>query len=487
MAATDGLYLDGSATVGVRRAPRLVMRAMLCGLVALFEGGAAMAIVVGTSMVYHLLVLGTEWAGFPWLLYLIFGVTAGAVFATFSAIACGHFLHGERHPRPGPADGLYGWTAAIALTLLVAFLSGAIGDLSRVSLTSSYIVGVPAILLLRRAIQRELTRRISDGALHYERVAIVGSRANVVKFLIDNDLWRHGRRLSGILFLDEINDNDGVVSRGAVAEFAREHASQSTDYIVVVGPMNDVASVEHIITEMRRFALNVVYSPSSGKNELKILDVVPIGTNNALLFMRKPMSQTAIMLKRATDIVISTAALILLSPLLLGIAISIRLESPGPILFRQERRGFNGETFVIWKFRSMRVTESGRNMRQAVRDDPRVTKVGRFIRSTSIDELPQLVNVLVGQMSIVGPRPHAISHDEALGQQLATYAHRQRIKPGITGWAQVNGYRGETRTFDQVEGRTIRDLYYIDNWSLYLDAWIIFLTFFSPATRRNAH
>ena len=156
------------------------------------------------------------------------------------------------------------------------------------------------------------------------------------------------------------------------------------------------------------------------------------------------------------------------------------------MFYRQERRGFNGESFYIWKFRSMRVTESGRQMTQVRAGDSRITRVGRFIRAASIDELPQLINVVQGQMSLVGPRPHAIVHDDELGEQLASYAHRQRIKPGITGWAQVNGFRGETTTFAQIEGRTEHDLYYIENWSIFLDWWIIFLTVFSPKTRQNA-
>jgi lipopolysaccharide/colanic/teichoic acid biosynthesis glycosyltransferase len=157
------------------------------------------------------------------------------------------------------------------------------------------------------------------------------------------------------------------------------------------------------------------------------------------------------------------------------------------VIYKQARRGFNGESFMIWKFRSMSVMESGHAMAQAQRGDARVTRIGRFIRATSIDELPQLVNVLLGQMSIVGPRPHAIVHDDALGKVMATYAHRQRIKPGITGWAQVNGFRGETSTYEAVEGRTIHDLYYIDNWSPLLDLWIIILTVISFRTHRNAH
>jgi lipopolysaccharide/colanic/teichoic acid biosynthesis glycosyltransferase len=134
----------------------------------------------------------------------------------------------------------------------------------------------------------------------------------------------------------------------------------------------------------------------------------------------------------------------------------------------------------------MRVTESGYRMTQAQKDDPRITRIGRLLRSTSIDELPQLVNVFIGQMSLVGPRPHAVSHDEELSRELASYAHRQRIKPGITGWAQVNGFRGETATRRAIEGRVEHDIYYIDHWSIVLDVWILILTVLSPATRRNA-
>jgi polysaccharide biosynthesis protein PslA len=329
--------------------------------------------------------------------------------------------------------------------------------------------------------------RIQRGKLHYERVAVVGARGDVVQFLMNSELWKNGHRLTGALFLDDVLDEAGLIKADEVSDFARHSVQQQTDYIVVVGALSDLDSVEQLVLQMKRFALNVVYAPATNNRTLKILDVVPIGVNNALLFMRKPMSDAAVFVKRAMDIAASSIGLLLLVPVFAVVAIAIRIESPGPIFFRQERRGFNGESFVIWKFRSMRVTESGRAMRQAQRDDPRVTRVGRFLRASSIDELPQLVNVLIGQMSIVGPRPHAISHDDELGSQLATYAHRQRIKPGITGWAQVNGFRGETSTFDQVEGRILHDLHYIDNCSVFLDVWIIILTVFSSAARRNAH
>lgn len=467
--------------------PQLISRAVLCTLPALADGLAAALTVIFTSLVYHLAFLQTPLSDFAWQLYSIFGLMAGVLYGIFSAIACGRFLDGEQRLRSTLPDSLYGWTAAIAITLLVAFLSGQIGDLSRVSLSSAYVVGIPLVLGLRKLGQDALAERITRGALHYERVAVVGKRGDVENFLGNGQLWRSGHHLTGTLYLEEALDAGANVRMEAIAEFARLSLKRGSESIVIVGTLADLDALERLVTEMKRFSLNVVYAPATANRTLKFLGVVPIGPNNALLFMRKPMSDAAVFLKRVSDIAMAGLGLLVLTPFFLAVALAIVIESGGPVIFRQERRGFNGETFMIWKFRSMSVMESGHDMQQVRRGDPRVTRVGRVMRKLSIDELPQLINVLLGQMSVVGPRPHAISHDAELSRQLATYAHRQRIKPGITGWAQVNGFRGETTTFEQIEGRTIHDLYYIDNWSILLDFWIIVLTVLSPATRRNAH
>jgi exopolysaccharide biosynthesis polyprenyl glycosylphosphotransferase len=271
-----------------------------------------------------------------------------------------------------------------------------------------------------------------------------------------------------------------------VLQFAQRNLRHGTDQLVLVGDLAQLDAFEGVANELKRYALNLLYAPASRNRMLKFLDVTAIGPNNVLRIVRTPMGETSVILKRAFDIVLSSIGLMLLSPLLALVALLIVLESRGPVIFRQARRGFNGDTFMIWKFRSMRVVESGYQMKQAQKNDPRITRIGRFIRATSIDELPQLVNVLTGQMSLVGPRPHAVSHDEELSRELAVYAHRQRIKPGITGWAQVHGFRGETATRAQIEGRVEHDIYYIDNWSIFLDLWIIVLTVFHPAARRNA-
>jgi exopolysaccharide biosynthesis polyprenyl glycosylphosphotransferase len=191
--------------------------------------------------------------------------------------------------------------------------------------------------------------------------------------------------------------------------------------------------------------------------------------------------------KRSLDLVLGGIGLFLLLPLMLAVALAIRLDSPGPVLFRQNRNGFNGRPFPIFKFRTMRVMEDGPVVVQAKRNDSRVTPVGRWLRRTSIDELPQLFNVIRGEMSLIGPRPHALAHDDEYMTVIATYAYRHHMRPGITGWAQVNGYRGETPTVGHMERRVELDMWYIENWSFWLDVRILVRTCLEVARSRNAY
>lgn len=463
----------------------VVGRTTLSLSIAAVEGAVAFAVVLGTAFAYHLLVLHIPADAFDWPLYLLFAGLGGLLYGVFSTVATGRFLDSSERQRSTLPDSFYGWTAALALTLLTAFLLGSIGDLSRVSLTSAYIAGVPLVLALRNAGQRLLAERIKAGELHYQRVAVIGARLDVMNFLLNGDLWRQGHQVTDTLYLEEVSLPDGTPDLEAIAAFARTTLRRHTDSMVIVAALHDLDAMEHLVNEMKRFSLNVVYAPATTNRTLKFLDVVPIGANNALRFIRKPLSDFAVFAKRAMDIVLAGIGLLLLTPLFAVVALLIKLDSPGPVIYRQARRGFNGEAFMIWKFRSMSVMESGTQMQQAQKGDARITRIGKFLRASSIDELPQLVNVLLGQMSIVGPRPHALVHDESMAKVIATYAHRQRIKPGITGWAQVNGYRGETSTFEAMQGRTLHDLHYIDNWSILLDFWILVLTVFSVRTHKN--
>jgi exopolysaccharide biosynthesis polyprenyl glycosylphosphotransferase len=213
---------------------------------------------------------------------------------------------------------------------------------------------------------------------------------------------------------------------------------------------------------------------------------ITLGDAFAFELQREPLSSRERVLKRAMDLVISSSGLLVSCPLLLIAAILIRLDSPGPFLFRQVRKGFNGQPFRILKFRTMSVMEDGAVVTQATRKDARVTRIGRWLRRTSFDELPQLLNVLLGDMSIVGPRPHALAHDNEYTDLIAKYSRRHHVKPGITGWAQVNGFRGETPQLTLMQRRIELDLWYIANRSLVLDFWIIIRTFFELLRARNA-
>jgi exopolysaccharide biosynthesis polyprenyl glycosylphosphotransferase len=207
----------------------------------------------------------------------------------------------------------------------------------------------------------------------------------------------------------------------------------------------------------------------------------------ALELQAPPLSRTERMLKRCLDVTAASALLLVLSPILLVIAIMIRLDSRGPVFFRQARVGFCGRPFRIYKFRSMHTTEDGPIVKQAERGDARITRVGRFLREKSLDELPQLINVIIGDMSLVGPRPHAVAHDRYYEPLIPNYARRHNVLPGITGWAQVTGCRGGTPTLGCMEARIERDLWYILNWSIWLDIKILFMTIRTVTRPTNAY
>lgn len=479
--------VDFGTGVERRRAPRITTNhAALCLTFGLAEGSMAALVTVLPALIYHVAFAEGTFVGTAMALYVAYALTAGAIYGLFSAASASRFLARARSQNMALTDSMLGWTAAFAAALFASFLIGISSDLSRVSLTSAYLIGVPVLLGVRSIAYSALWARIRAGRLQYEKVGVIGDRGDVTRFLVNGNLWRAGYQVAGTLYLDEIVGEPVAARASSVVETAHGWVDRGVKYIVFVGKLDDLTTLEWLTNELRRFSVNVVGAPASDNTTFKFLDVVPMGANNALQYLRKPMGDAAVLLKRAFDLVVALAGLLVLSPLFAAVAVLIKLDSPGPVFYRQERRGFNGKTFFIWKFRSMSVTESGRQMRQAVLGDRRITRIGRFIRATSIDELPQLINVVIGNMSVVGPRPHAVMHDDDLGQQLTSYAHRQRIKPGITGWAQVNGYRGETITFEQVQGRTEHDLHYIDNWSIFLDCWIILMTVVSRKARQNA-
>ncbi|MFW0765449.1 undecaprenyl-phosphate glucose phosphotransferase [Trabulsiella odontotermitis] len=257
--------------------------------------------------------------------------------------------------------------------------------------------------------------------------------------------------------------------------------------VYIAMPMRDESCIKKLVRDLADTTCSVILIPDvftfnilhSRVEEVNGVPVVPLYDT--------PLSGTNRVLKRLEDIVLSAFILLLISPVLCAIALAVKLSSPGPIIFRQTRYGMDGKPIMVWKFRSMRVMENDKVVTQATQNDPRVTKVGNFLRRTSLDELPQFINVLTGGMSIVGPRPHAVAHNEQYRPLILGYMLRHKVKPGITGWAQINGWRGETDTLEKMEKRIEFDLEYIREWSLWFDIKIVFLTVFKGFVNKAAY
>jgi len=245
------------------------------------------------------------------------------------------------------------------------------------------------------------------------------------------------------------------------------------DVIFIALPVRQVARIIDLIDQLRDTTASMYYLPDIVVFDLIQARSMVIEGIPALSMCESPFFGYRAIAKRATDVLISATALLLAAPLMLAIALLVRLTSRGPVIFRQRRYGLNGEEIMVYKFRTMTVTDDGPTIVQATKLDPRTTRVGRFLRRYSLDELPQLMNVLGGQMSLVGPRPHAVAHNELYRKLIKGYMLRHKVKPGITGLAQVNGLRGETRTIEQMEARIRFDLEYLRNWSLELDLQIL--------------
>ena len=281
----------------------------------------------------------------------------------------------------------------------------------------------------------------------------------------------------------------GLERTGPLAQLSSYVEATPVDEVWVAVPLRDEEFLRDTFRALRHSAANVRYAPDLYGYELLNHAVSEIGGVTMLDLSVSPMEGVNRLLKRLEDLLLGGLFLALASPLMLLIAAAIKLGSPGPALFRQRRIGWSGREFVIYKFRTMRVHDGPHpgDLAQARRDDPRITRFGRLLRRTSLDELPQLINVLQGRMSLVGPRPHAVEHHNLYIDQVPSYAARHMVKPGITGYAQVAGYRGETDVSEKMQRRVEYDMLYIQQWSLALDLKIIFLTIFKGFVHRNAY
>jgi Undecaprenyl-phosphate glucose phosphotransferase len=296
------------------------------------------------------------------------------------------------------------------------------------------------------------------------------------------ELERHGFKIQTVFYLAAGVEPKELIER-AIA-FAR---GSEIKEIFVAADLQRWSAIRDLVQRLCDLPLPLTLLPDENIATLFERTSRRFDSFIAIEFQRAPLSLSERIAKRALDLTVAITGIVLLTPMFLIIALAIKLDSGGPALFLQTRHGFNSKKFKIFKFRTMAVLDDGATIDQAVRGDKRVTNIGRWLRKTSIDELPQLFNVLKGEMSIVGPRPHAAAHDEHYKQLISCYAFRHHMKPGITGWAQVNGYRGETPTLRCMKERVDYDIWYVDNWSVLLDLKIIFGTFLELIRGRNAY
>src|ERR1700683_4442095 len=371
------------------------------------------------------------------------------------------------------------WTIAFLTLLGVAFSLKMQAVLSRGATFGFFVLGLSSLLVWRAILAHLLAKALANGAFAERKIIVIGERSRLLSSPVLSELWSCGYRAAGVFTVSEADCTTTELSKTLaetlerVVTVARNDAIQ--DIFVMISWAHN-RCIEGVINALGVLPMPVHLLPDDDVAYYVKQPVLRVGGVWAAELKRAPLSRLERALKRTLDIIGASAGLLVLSPLMIVTAMLIKVDSPGPVLFTQRRSGFNGRIFRVCKFRTMTVLEDGLIIQQATRDDPRVTRVGRWIRRGSIDELPQLFNVLSGDMSLVGPRPHAAAHDTEYAQRIAAYAFRYQLKPGITGWAQINGYRGQTQTIDLMAKRVDCDLWYIRNWSMWLDIKIILRT-----------
>jgi putative colanic acid biosysnthesis UDP-glucose lipid carrier transferase len=383
-----------------------------------------------------------------------------------------------------------GWFAIVALLLLLGWASHTL-EVFDPRVILAWAVATPAALFGAHRLMPVVWPRVLAAEGMQKTAVIAGA----------NDLGRklaarlRGNPLLGIRFVGYFDDRaagrlqnivprENLGSLSALADYAR---ANPLDVIYIALPMASQPRILKLLEDLRDTTTSIYFVPDIFVADLIQARVDSIGGLPVVAVCESPFYGFNGVVKRISDFILAALILALISPLMLAIAVGVKLSSPGPILFRQRRYGLDGKRIMVYKFRSMTVAEDGDVVRQATRNDARVTRFGAFLRRSSLDELPQFINVLQGRMSIVGPRPHAVAHNEMYRKLIRGYMIRHKVKPGITGLAQVNGFRGETQTVEKMKARIDYDLAYLRNWSLLLDLQIILKTIVVVLQKHNAY
>jgi Undecaprenyl-phosphate glucose phosphotransferase len=354
------------------------------------------------------------------------------------------------------------------------------------------------LMIVSRMLVHGVLARMRHAGINLRRVAVVGRGAHALELVRKIDGYKAaGFRTAAVLDVSHDQPQlSGAISGLIPSVRAFAELPAFIDYIRgedihelwLALPLSEEHTIHKCVKELRDDLVNIRFMPDLRTVAMFDSTTIDLLGVPAINLVASPLSQTSQLQKEMFDRLFAAIALISLAPLLVAIAVAIKLSSRGPVLFTQKRKGADGRAFTIYKFRSMRLhTEKPGALRQATRHDARITRVGAFLRRTSLDELPHFFNVLRGDMSVVGPRPHALEHDDLYRNVVAGYIQRYRIKPGITGWAQINGFRGETDRIEKMERRVEHDLYYLGNWSFGLDMRIIAATILKVLKHSNAY
>lgn len=457
------------------------------GLCAAATDALVVIMVVGlTSVAYHQVAYGH--LGSLQIAAELAGMLA-SVFVFINAMR-GRYQIGRYLSVEGQVGSAFRtWTLTLIALVAIIFLAKIADQYSRAVVLATYLVGIPTVAGARALIVRSVVSASRAGRMTTERTVLIGREAQVMAFVADHKPWQLGIALVDVCFLPE---RVGLASDAAKAALAEDLAaavancrSRRPDSVYLALPWSERETIAATIDALMTLPVAIHLAPEPVIERFGALEIVRAGSLVTMRVARPALTALEVAAKRAFDLAAASMLLLLCAPLLVVIALLIRLDSPGPVLFLQRRYGFNQQAFRIFKFRTMTTSDDGAVVVQARRDDPRITRIGAVLRRYNLDELPQLLNVIAGQMSLVGPRPHALAHDIAFQREIALYARRHNVKSGITGWAQVNGLRGETDTQDKIERRVAFDLWYIDNWSFWLDL-VILLRTLSPKAFSNA-
>jgi undecaprenyl-phosphate galactose phosphotransferase/putative colanic acid biosynthesis UDP-glucose lipid carrier transferase len=392
-------------------------------------------------------------------------------------------------PRVEIGEVLVCWFTTGLLLAFFAFLLKIGVAYSRGAFVVFYFLAPVGLLGMRKLTKVALAAAVSRGAIGRRDIVLIGDFDELAALEPQDLLAFFGASEVNSFTLSREDDPLVRASTDArvfnsVANFVRRNDCRE---VLLALPWADAGRMEFVRDQLKTLPVAARLLPDMRVRSLTHYTSSARQRVLAIEIQRAPLSWVERFVKRMLDIGVATLALIFFLPVMALTAIAIKLDGRGPVIFRQHRKGFNGRQFVMFKFRTMTVQEDGPTVAQASRDDPRVTGIGRLLRSASIDELPQLLNVLKGDMSLIGPRPHALAHDNYFENVVGDYAFRHHVKPGITGWAQCNGARGATPSIEHISERVKLDLWYINNWSLWLDIQILIKTFFEVLRKRNAY